>query len=461
MLCPKCGTDVGSSITICTNCAEEQEKAFNTSVPSLDFPTLQSEEKTEVEVTTDDGEIIYAGFWNRFFAMMLDAAVYHVLIYALIFTFTIPAPEEIQQYSVQLTLFLSLFSLSFYLYYPLMESSRYQATLGKLAFGIYVSNIEGQRIGFWKAFGRNFAKLLSALPLNIGFLFAAFTGKKQALHDIMTNCLVLSHPNIPFGRKLLLSIFAVISPILIPIILYFNLPEEITNKMKLLSDEQVTVDSGYKISSNKNTIKPESTISYNSQPPLVTKTEPKVEQISTSVEVDKEVENSEFIIEKIPTGNVAAVAINGKIVSLKDAVIFYHKQYRRLEIGLFPLKVTNFQLDILKRKRAIAKAGVNNPSLIVNIGFEKGKKFKRKLISFYNATFSESSLGVSSSKDIRQKGFLEVDKTGDPNIKEIISIRGNRKHLKHLKLHDKAKHENGTNLEWMIDISKLPVFEVG
>ena len=72
-----------------------------------------------------------------------------------------------------------------------MESSHLQATLGKMALSLQVTDLEGRRITFAKATGRFFAKYLSVLTLGIGYLMAAFTERKQALHDIIAGTLVV------------------------------------------------------------------------------------------------------------------------------------------------------------------------------------------------------------------------------------------------------------------------------
>ena len=76
-------------------------------------------------------------------------------------------------------------------YYAGMESSALQGTIGKLALGLYVTDLEGKRIDFGRATGRHFGKILSGLTLYFGYLTAGFTAKKQGLHDYMSNCLVL------------------------------------------------------------------------------------------------------------------------------------------------------------------------------------------------------------------------------------------------------------------------------
>ncbi|HET9015573.1 MAG TPA: RDD family protein, partial [Thermomicrobiaceae bacterium] len=77
-----------------------------------------------------------------------------------------------------------------WLYYALMESSPYQATLGKLAAGIVVTDEFGGRISFGRASGRYFAKWISYLTFFIGFVVAGFTKQKQALHDLIAGTLV-------------------------------------------------------------------------------------------------------------------------------------------------------------------------------------------------------------------------------------------------------------------------------
>jgi len=77
-----------------------------------------------------------------------------------------------------------------WLYEALMESSSRQATLGKMIFGMKVTDLSGNRISFARATGRYFAKWLSGLTLLIGYIIAGFTERKQALHDMLAGTLV-------------------------------------------------------------------------------------------------------------------------------------------------------------------------------------------------------------------------------------------------------------------------------
>jgi len=73
-----------------------------------------------------------------------------------------------------------------------MESSERQATFGKSLMSLRVANTEGQRLSFGHATGRFFAKIISGMiPLGIGYIMAAFTEKRQALHDMIAGTLVL------------------------------------------------------------------------------------------------------------------------------------------------------------------------------------------------------------------------------------------------------------------------------
>ena len=79
-----------------------------------------------------------------------------------------------------------------WLYFACMESSRYQGTLGKIALGIIVTDMQLRPVSFGRASGRFFAKLITGLiPLCIGYIMAGFTAKKQALHDMIASCLVM------------------------------------------------------------------------------------------------------------------------------------------------------------------------------------------------------------------------------------------------------------------------------
>jgi uncharacterized RDD family membrane protein YckC len=83
------------------------------------------------------------------------------------------------------------FALVTWLYFGLMESSSHQATIGKMFLKLLVTGVSGQRLSFSRATLRTMAKYLSSITLGIGFLMCGFTRRKQALHDLIAQCLVL------------------------------------------------------------------------------------------------------------------------------------------------------------------------------------------------------------------------------------------------------------------------------
>ena len=135
-----------------------------------------------------DTTSMYAGFWRRVAAAILDGLIVGVVMVPL--TLAVGSGDTYAEAS-RSTAASSISTVITWLYYALMESSAKQATLGKMALGIIVTDLEGRRIGFGKATGRHFAKILSALILGIGFLMVAFTQRKQGLHDILAGTLVI------------------------------------------------------------------------------------------------------------------------------------------------------------------------------------------------------------------------------------------------------------------------------
>ncbi|MEG4227147.1 RDD family protein [Microcoleus sp. N9_B2] len=136
----------------------------------------------------------YASFWSRCLASLLD----DIIVYILAYMAGAVAGSIFGAIGVATTA-RGFSALGFmvgvvvaWLYGALLESSPKQATLGKQALGIVVTDLNGDRISFGRATGRHFAQMLSALLLLIGYLMAAFTEKKQALHDIIAGTLVVN-----------------------------------------------------------------------------------------------------------------------------------------------------------------------------------------------------------------------------------------------------------------------------
>ncbi len=141
------------------------------------------------------GGMPYAGFWWRFLAALLDGALVNVVSVLMVFGIGLVGATLLGMSEFAATLIGQLLAyVVAWLYEALMTSSRYCGTLGKMAVGLKVVRPDGQPIGFGRATGRHFAKYLSAIILMVGYIMAAFTEKKQGLHDIICDTIVIRKP---------------------------------------------------------------------------------------------------------------------------------------------------------------------------------------------------------------------------------------------------------------------------
>ena len=146
---------------------------------------------------TQNATFSYAGFWKRFAAFVIDVFILYIGNFFIGFIFGIPydvltGKAEFAGFTEDYIFSFVLSLLLVWIYQAVMESSVKQATLGKMALGIIVTDLSGNRVSFGKASGRHFGQILSVLILGIGFLMVAFTAKKQGLHDIIAGCLVVN-----------------------------------------------------------------------------------------------------------------------------------------------------------------------------------------------------------------------------------------------------------------------------
>src|SRR5690348_1018871 len=140
---------------------------------------------------------LHAGFWRRVVAYLIDglilSPVFVVLYLVVAGSSAVPLamqPGGMVPFRVFPSLWL-VWILVPWLYFALCECSAWQATPGKLALGLGVTDEYGRRIGFGRATGRFFGKFLSGFILDIGYMLAGWTERKQALHDLMAGCCVV------------------------------------------------------------------------------------------------------------------------------------------------------------------------------------------------------------------------------------------------------------------------------
>lgn len=143
---------------------------------------------------------MYAGFWKRFAAFIIDNVILNIVNYAIL-TVMGANPNTIPQEAyatmgpavlVKMLVAMCITTVIYFVYFAAFEASSLMATPGKLALGIKVVDMNGQKLSFWHALGRNLGKIISSLTLNIAYVMAGFTVRKQALHDKMAHTLVIN-----------------------------------------------------------------------------------------------------------------------------------------------------------------------------------------------------------------------------------------------------------------------------
>jgi uncharacterized RDD family membrane protein YckC len=188
--------------------APEQEAETAMSYPQPPKPNPYAAPETDLfmpELDRTHRFAGYAGFWRRFAAHVLDNLIFLLILIGGLFFFGVVLgvigavngraagdPQVSDEVALAIgLLFWLCYLVAFVAYYAGMESSSLQATLGKMALGIKVTDLHGRRISFLRAFGRLAGKMVSYTIFYIGFIMAAFTERKQALHDMMAGTLVV------------------------------------------------------------------------------------------------------------------------------------------------------------------------------------------------------------------------------------------------------------------------------
>ena len=144
----------------------------------------------------------YAGFWLRVWAGAIDVVLEAGGALVLTFAIDLAAPSFrptagnfpfVSKVATGMA-FILILAVGSWLYCAFTESSSWRATIGKRVLGLQVVTADGDRVGFGQATVRHFMKFLSLFFLTIGFMMAGWTKRRQALHDMPSDCLVIRVP---------------------------------------------------------------------------------------------------------------------------------------------------------------------------------------------------------------------------------------------------------------------------
>jgi uncharacterized RDD family membrane protein YckC len=178
MYCPQCSYNNPVGTPACKNCDRD-----------LSSPEAQSVSSQSPQA------LIYAGFWLRFFAVMLDlfflGAVFVFVLGLSVVLTAYSGRDDVWQKPQTLWLFLLLTAATTIAYYIFTETSARGATLGKRWMNLKVLDNQGKSLTLRCSTLRLFAHFFSLLPLLLGYLIQPFTQHKQALHDVLVGTVVV------------------------------------------------------------------------------------------------------------------------------------------------------------------------------------------------------------------------------------------------------------------------------
>jgi uncharacterized RDD family membrane protein YckC len=202
IFCSKCGAQNSAMAQTCQNCGLTLSSSLAPSQAAAPAPAYAAAPPVAYAPPS-----IYGGFWIRFLAHLIDHVILGAVAAPLFFIMILPAvgrivreaqqsqeppsPELIVAIISSVFIYIALAFVGQWLYEALLTSSSWQGTIGKKVLRLKVVDEAGNRIGFGRATGRFFAKILSSMFMCIGFIMIGFTERKTGLHDMLAGTRVL------------------------------------------------------------------------------------------------------------------------------------------------------------------------------------------------------------------------------------------------------------------------------
>jgi uncharacterized RDD family membrane protein YckC len=206
-VCSNCGNPLHADGKFCLFCGdvltETAEKSTSLARESIETRPASTETQWPPE---------YAGFWLRVWAGAIDVTLEALaaLLLTLIVGYTVKllisrsGISPITGSYLTGIAFIAVLTIGGWLYSAFSESSTWRATLGKRIVGLQVVNASGGQLTFGQASVRHFMKFLSLFTAAVGFMMAGWTKRRQALHDMPADCVVIriAQPSLSlFGKQ--------------------------------------------------------------------------------------------------------------------------------------------------------------------------------------------------------------------------------------------------------------------
>jgi uncharacterized RDD family membrane protein YckC len=174
MFCSQCGAENADSAELCAQCGQP----------------LTARPPAPVAVLVD-GPTVFASFWIRVGAALIDSVIIAGSMLLLVFVAALAALMPPLMVLLMALVWIASI-VGPWLYTALFESSAMQATPGKKAIGLKVTDLQGNRISFGRATGRHFAEWITGMTFFVGYVMVAFTQKRQSLHDMIAGTVVVA-----------------------------------------------------------------------------------------------------------------------------------------------------------------------------------------------------------------------------------------------------------------------------
>jgi uncharacterized RDD family membrane protein YckC len=210
---PAAGSGFGDDTAVCAVSGQRRPKR-----DMLEFEGrwVSAEHKEEFfqrlrEGVSQPGEFVYAGFWRRFGAKIVDGIILWLisiipqgmLALLLLGSFAIFTPdtsgvdpEELGMRMITFQVASQLLGFALGITYVLYFIRKQDATPGKRMLGLKLVRADGSKLSKGRIIGRYFAEIVSSLIMGIGYLMVAFDKEqRRALHDRMCDTRVIDVRN--------------------------------------------------------------------------------------------------------------------------------------------------------------------------------------------------------------------------------------------------------------------------